>query len=279
MKFYSLDFYDDDDVKTVLARGDKDDILKAWALNKKDYMDWLKAKMGLDQEEFRESMGLDHELTEEEIKENLFAGKDKDRPWAKLQLTEIEEEDIPKYKMTLFSDSSPEEVLIYGSKKDLLSYWRTNKEALTSWFLEYTQDNLPEGKKDPEVEAYEIAKNEDPQDMRQLRWVLEKIAHEFWLISVEEVQEKELYMLEGEDNPYILLIPINERENPKLLDSEDIERIKRDLNCSFVPDDLLEEVAMNSNYKMNSGGYDWKETSRIYVSSFLKDKCLAKLME
>lgn len=225
-------------------------------------------------------MGLDHKLTEEEIKENLFSGKDKDKPWVRLKLSEIEEEDLSKYKMTLFSDSSPEEVLIYGYEKDLLSYWRTNKENLTRWFLEYTQDNLPERKKDPEMEAYEIAKNEDPQNMRHLLWVFEKIDHGFWSITVEKVQEKELYVLEGEGSPYILLIPINERENPKLLDSEDVERIKRDLNCSsLAPDDLLEEVAMNSNYKMNSGGYDWQETSRIYVSSFLKDECLAKLIE
>lgn len=46
MKFYSLDFHDDDENKTVIARGTKEDILKAWELVKKDYVSWLKDKIG-----------------------------------------------------------------------------------------------------------------------------------------------------------------------------------------------------------------------------------------
>lgn len=76
-------------------------------------------------------MGLNHELTEEEIKENLFTRKDKDKPWSKLKLSEINKEDIPKYKMTLISDQVPkEEILIVGHEKDLLSYWEAS-ELLT----------------------------------------------------------------------------------------------------------------------------------------------------
>lgn len=84
----------------------------------------------------------------------------------------------------------------------------------------------------------------------------------------------ELYFLRSEDgNSHILLIPINERENPKLLDSEDIERIKSALNClSILPEELLEEVVMNGQ------SYNWQEVSRTYASSFIKGRCLAKLI-